>query len=94
MLRRRVDGKFQEEEREHCLKVLASIIGRKTLDTTTDLTRHLREDATDELFSGVRDGVVGCYEMLSRLRSNDKLPEAYREAVAKRLAAYESLVPV
>lgn len=94
ILRRRVDGRFEEEEREHCLKVLASIIDRSSLDTSTDLTKHLREDVVEELFSGVRDAVPGCYELLARLRASAKLPHAFRDGVSRRLAAYESLVPV
>jgi len=92
ILRRRVDGKFPEEDREHCLRVLASIIGRQALDCSTELTRHLREDALEELFDGIRDNVEGAYEMLAKLRANERLDEEFRETIQKRLSAYEQLV--
>jgi hypothetical protein len=93
LLRRRErGGEFREDERETVLRTLAAVARRGTLDVSTELTSRLREDITEELFAGLRDGVSGCYEALSRLRSLDKLPQAFREEVARRLSAYESLV--
>ena len=95
LLRRRNEhGQFPEEERELILRVLGKIAARKTLDLSTELTAHLREDILEELFAGLRDRVEGCYETLARLREREGLPAAFREEVARRLAAYESLVPV
>ncbi|MHC5055861.1 MAG: hypothetical protein ACYTKD_14210 [Planctomycetota bacterium] len=93
LLRRRDDSsQFNEDEREFILHTLAVIAGRGTLEVGTDLTRHLRENIAEELFNGLRDGVQGCYEAVSRLRANEKLSVAFRESVSQRLSAYESLV--
>jgi len=93
LLRRRDEGgQFDEDEREYVLGALAAIAERRTVDLSTELTRHLREDIVAELFNGLRDGVEGCYEAVSRMRSNEKLPEGFRESVSQRLSAYEGLV--
>ena len=92
LLRRRVEGEFREDERETALRVLGRIAMRATLEVGTDLTKHLREDAVEELFAGLRDGVPGAYEALARMRSYEGLPEKLREGISERLSAYESLV--
>ena len=68
------------------------IAGRKTLDVSSELTVHLREDIAEELFAGLRDRVPGSYEALTRLRGDERLPEKFREDLSRKLSAYESLV--
>jgi len=91
--RRESDGQFREDERESALGALGKIAARATLDVASDVTARLREEIAEQLLAGVRDGVQGAYEALSRLRGREGLPEEFRESVARRLAAYESLVP-
>lgn len=93
MRRRGPEGRFPEEDRELILKVLGAIAARRTLDTSSPITAHLREDVVEELFTGVRDGVTGAYEALAALRRKEALPEGFRGAVQRRLSAYESIVP-
>ena len=93
LLRRRVDGKFREDEREVALRVLGRIASRATLDIETALTKRLRADVVEELFAGAGDGVSGAYEALARMRSREGLPEELREGISRKLSAYESLVP-
>ena len=93
LLRRKgEDGEFREEDRESILKTLSRIAARRTLDVSTEITIRLREDIMEELFAGLRDGIQGSYEALARLRATDTLPQSFRDALSRRLSAYESLV--
>ncbi len=84
-------GRIPEEDREHILRALARILGRKEIETSTPRTAKLRERILGELFEGLSDDVPGVYEALTELAVCQGLGEELREDISGRLAARRAL---
>ncbi len=85
-------GRIPEEDREHILRALARILGRREIETSTPRTAKLRERILGELFEGLSDDVPGLYEALTDLAASGNLAEELRAEISERLAARRSLV--
>jgi hypothetical protein len=86
-------GRFPEEDREHVLRALARILGRRAVNTSTRRTAKLRERILEELCDGLNDNVPGVFDALTRVAESEGLAPEMLEEVKSRLAARTALAP-